>query len=135
MQEFRSYLADISRLSEALKQVGPNKCPGLDGLLYEVYLKMSHMFVPNLMDLFNHWFAQWVIPGSITKGVITLLKKGGINFWEEPDNYRAITLLNTELNILAWVLANRLQLVVSDLVGPMWREDQCKTTCSWSAEC
>ena len=29
-----------------------------------------------------------------------------------------ITLLNTELNILARVLANRLQLVISDLIGP-----------------
>ena len=51
---------------DALKQVGLNKFPGLDGLLYEVYLRMSHMFVPILTDMFNHWFAQEVIPGSIT---------------------------------------------------------------------
>ena len=35
------------------------------------------MFVPILRDMFNHWFAQGAIPGSVTKGVITLLKKGG----------------------------------------------------------
>ena len=39
-------------------------------------------------------------------------------FGGELDNYRPITLLNTELKILAWVLANRLQLVISDLIGP-----------------
>ena len=93
-QEFRDYLADFPRLGEAeaascegavtecevrsaMKQVGLNKSPGLDGLPYEVYLRMSHMFAPILTNVFNHWFAQGAIPGSITKSVITLLKKGG----------------------------------------------------------
>ena len=56
---------------------------------------MSQMFVPILTDVFNHWFAQGAIPGSITKGVITLLKKGGRYVWEDLDDYRPITLLNT----------------------------------------
>ena len=92
--EFRSYLADFPRLGvaevasckgvvtecevrDALKQVDLNKSPGLDGFPYEVYLRMSHMFVPILTDMFNHWFIQGAIPGCVTKGVITLLKKGG----------------------------------------------------------
>ena len=62
---------------DALKQVGLNRSPGLDCLPYEVDLRMSHMFVPILTDMFNYWFAQGAIPGSVTKGVITLLKKGG----------------------------------------------------------
>ena len=127
LREFRSYHADFPRLGaaeaascegvvtecevrDALKQVGLNKSPGLDGLPFEVYLRMSHMFVPILTDMFNHWFAQGAIPGSVTKGVITLLKKGGRHVWEGLDDYRPITLLNTELKILARVLANRLQL-------------------------
>ena len=61
LQEFHSYLADFPRLQEAeaagcevlvtecevrdaLKQVGFNKSPGLDGLPYEVYLRLPHMF-------------------------------------------------------------------------------------------
>ena len=135
LREFRSYLADFPRLGaaeaascegvvtecevrDALKQVGLSKSPRLDGLPYEVYLRMSHMFVPILTDMFNHWFAQGAIPGSVTKGVITLLKKGGRHVWEGLDDYKPITLLNTELKILARVLANRLQLVISDLIGP-----------------
>ena len=50
--------------------------------------------------------------------MITLLKKSGKHVWEGLDDYRPITLLNTELKILARVLANRLQLVISDLIGP-----------------
>ena len=63
-------------------------------------------------------FSRGAIPGSITKGVITLLKKDGRHVRGHLDDYRPITLLNTELKILARVLANRLQLVISDLVGP-----------------
>ena len=98
LQEFCSYLADFPRLEaakaascegvvtecevrDALKHVGLNKSPGLDGLPDEMYLRMSHMFVPILTDMFNHWFAQGAIPGSVTKGVITLLKKGGKHVW------------------------------------------------------
>ena len=71
LQEFCSYLADLPRLGAAkaaswegvvteceirdvLKQVGLNKSPGLDGLPCEVYLRLPHMFVPILMDMFNH---------------------------------------------------------------------------------
>ena len=132
LPEFRSYLTDFPRhgaaeavscegvvteceVRDALKQVGLNKSPGLDDLPNEVYLRM---FVPILTDMFNHWFAQGAIPGSITKGMITLLKKGGRHVWEGLNDYRPITLLNTELKILSRLFANRLQLVISDLIGP-----------------
>ena len=72
---------------DTLKQVGINKSPGLDGLPYEVYLRLPHMFLPILTDVLNHWFAQEAIPGSITKGVIPLLKKGGMHVWEGLDDY------------------------------------------------
>ena len=70
------------------------------------------------MDIFNRWFAQGAIPDSVNKGVVTLLKKGGRHIWEKLYDYRSITLLNTELKMLACVLANRLQLAIGDLIGP-----------------
>ena len=133
--EFRSYLADVPHLSaakptgcevvvierevrNALKQVSLNKSPRLDGWPYVVYLRLSHMFVPILTYMFNHWFAQGDDPGSVTKGVIILLKKGGRHFWEGLYNYRLISLLKTELKILVRVLVDRLQVVISDLIWP-----------------
>ena len=71
------------------------------------------MFVHILTDKFNQ-----AIPGSITNGVITLLKKGGRHVWEDLDVHSPIHLLNAELKILARVLMNRFQLVISDLIGP-----------------
>ena len=87
-QEFRSYLADLPHLwaaeaagyegvvtecevRGALKQVGLNKSPGINGLPNVVYLRLPHMFVPILTDMFNHWFAQGAISDSVTKDVIT----------------------------------------------------------------
>ena len=43
------------------------------------------------------------IPGNVTKGVITLRKKGGRHVWEELDNYWPITLLNTDLRFWPFV--------------------------------
>ena len=77
---------------DAVKQVSLNKSSGLDGLPYEMYLRMSDMFVSLQTDMFNNWFAQGAIPGSITKSLITLLKKGGKHIREDLDNYRPITL-------------------------------------------
>ena len=71
LQEFRSYLADFPRLRaaeaascegvitecevrDALKQVDLNKSPGLDGLPHEVYLRLLHMFIPILSNMFNY---------------------------------------------------------------------------------
>ena len=107
LQEFRSYLADFPlpeaagcedvitecEFRDALKQVGLSKSSGLDGLPYKVYLRLLHMFVSILTHMFNHWLAQRAIPGSVTKGVIILLKKGDWHVWEGLDDYRPITLL------------------------------------------
>ena len=63
--QFDTYLANFPRLSatevagceghikedeiqEALKSVGLDKSLGINGLPYEVYLRLSHMFVPLL---------------------------------------------------------------------------------------
>ena len=105
-------------IAMSVTQVSLNKSSGQDGLPHEVYLRMSDMFVPILTDVFKHWFAQGAIPGCVTKGVITVLKKGGKHVGEGLDDYRPITLLNTELKVLTRVLANSLQIVIYDLIGP-----------------
>ena len=46
------------------------------------------------------------------------LNKCGRHVWEGLDDYTPITLLNTELKTLARILANLLQLAISDLIGP-----------------
>ncbi|CAE1227672.1 unnamed protein product [Acanthosepion pharaonis] len=92
-EEFRSYLADFPRLSPieaascegeitedevyvVLKKVGRGKSPGLDGLPYELYLRLSHIFVPILTAVFNNWFRSGVHPQSDHQGRDHSVEKG-----------------------------------------------------------
>ena len=75
----------------------------------------------SLIDLMARYYSVdrfRAILGNVSKDVIILLKKGNRYVWEDLDDFRPITLLNTEFKILAWVLANFLQLVISDLIRP-----------------
>ena len=132
--QFDTYLADFPRLSAteaagcegrikeeeirvALKSVGLDKSPGIDGLPYEVYLRLSHMFVPLLATTYNNWMRQGTIPRRFTRGIVKLLRKnkhGG----DGISNFRPLTMLNTDLKILAKILANRLQTVLPSLICP-----------------
>ena len=114
------------KVRDPLKQDGLNKSPGLDGLQYEIYLRLSHMLVSIIL--------VWAITGYFTKVVITLLKKSSRDVWKSLGDY--ITLLNTELKILARVLANFCELLLviwserSRIT--LWKEDRSKTICIWS---
>ena len=132
--QFDTYLADFPRLSateaaecdgrikeeeirDALKSVGLDKSPGIDGLHYEVYLRLSHKFVPLLATIYNNWMRQGTIPRRFTRGIVKLLRKnkhGG----DEISNFRPLTMLNTDLKILVKILANRLQTVLPSLICP-----------------
>ena len=132
--QFDTYLVDFPRLSateaagcegrikeeeirDALKSVGLDKSPGIDGLPYEVYLRLSHMFVPLLATIYDNWMRQGTIPRCFTRGIVKLLRKnkyGG----DGISNFRPLTMLNTDLKILAKILANRLQTVLPSLICP-----------------
>lgn len=74
---------------EALKIAGSGKSPGHDGQSYELYLRLSPMFVLMLTVVFNNWFRQGSVPDRISRGAITLLKDK-YGEWE-LGNYRLIT--------------------------------------------
>ena len=133
--QFDTYLADFPRLSateaagcegrikeeeeirEALKSVGLEKSPGIDGLPYEVYFRLLHMFVPLLATIYDNWTRQGTIPRRFTRGIVKLLRKnkhGG----DRISKFRPLTMFNTDLKILAKILANRLQTVLPSVICP-----------------
>ena len=123
VQDFHSYLSDFIHLQEG-------EAASCKGVVTECSLWFVEAHWPQqiartrwfiqrslleaathvcLTGMFNHWFAQGWLPGSINKGMITLLKKGDRHIWRDLNNYKPITLLN---------LASHLQLIISDLIGP-----------------
>ena len=145
VQEFCSYLADFPRLQEAevasceglvteckvrdaLKKVSLNKSPGLDGWPYKVFFRLLHVCAYS-NEYVQPLVCPGAIPGSVTKGMITLLKKGGRHVWEDLDDYRAHNKFWPE----SWQTVCSLSLAIwSDLSRTtLWREGQFKTTCTW----
>ena len=91
------------RIKEEIREV--LKSPGIDGLPYEVYLRLSHIFVPLLATIYDNWMRQDSISRRFTRGIVKLLRKnnrGG----DGISNFRPLTMLNTDLKILAKILAD-----------------------------
>ena len=60
---------------QALKTVKTDETPEVDGLLIEMCLRMSPMFVPLLMAVCNNWMKQGTIPQRFTRGIVKFLRK------------------------------------------------------------
>ena len=106
----------ITEFNQAVKKLKQNKSPGLDGIVPEFYKE----FWPNIkniyMDMVNETFINGKLPQSLTKAIITLIYKKG-----DPKllkNYRPISLTNYDYKLIAFVLANRLQNVIKDIIHP-----------------
>lgn len=76
------------------------------------------MVIPLLALVLNEWMKNGGIPERFIGGVIKLLCKNKNKHGRDGiDNFRLLTMLNSKLKILAKVLANRLQAVLSSLIG------------------
>ncbi|XP_063806456.1 uncharacterized protein LOC134984922 [Pseudophryne corroboree] len=136
--EIEAYLADISlpRLSQdatafldspltltevesAINSFPGGKTPGLDGVPLELYKKHLSFYGPKLLTLYNTLFVQGRLPDSMAEALIIVLLKPD----KDPtrvESYRPISLLTTDIKILAKILATRLSEVILQLI----HEDQ-----------
>lgn len=102
----------------AVKKLKKNKSPGIDGLPSEFYLKfwddISHLIV----NSFNESFENGELSNTQKMSVISLIFKKDNRALLK--NYRPISLSNYDYKILAFILAERLQSVISKIIS----EDQ-----------
>ena len=100
---------------KAVLSMQNNKAPGCDGLSSEFY----KCFWPDIKDMLieslNEGYTQGGLSESQRQGILTLLFKKGDR--KILDNWRPISLLNTDYKILARVLSQRLQRVIQKIIS------------------
>ena len=105
----------MDEIYEALKKTKNGGAPGFTGLTFEFYKVFWGKLKHAILACFNYSFEINRLPGSLTKGVISLLPKG-----DKPrnkiENYRPITLLDSLYKILSKVIASRINIVLPKII-------------------
>ena len=110
-------LVTFDECSKALSKMRNSSSPGLDGLTTEFYKFFWQKIGIILVKSFNESYENGMLSYTQRQGVITLLHKGKELDKGKLNNWRPITLLNTDYKILAKVLSERLGLVIQKLVN------------------
>jgi len=91
---------------------GRKKAPENDGLGREIYSHNWAILKDDLFEVINQVFWTGNISQQQKRGEVVFLPKAHGN--QTPEDYRHITLLNSDYNILARIIAQRLRPVLAD---------------------
>uniref|UniRef100_A0A803J2H9 Reverse transcriptase domain-containing protein n=1 Tax=Xenopus tropicalis TaxID=8364 RepID=A0A803J2H9_XENTR len=108
---------NLEEVTKAIDSFPNGKSPGPDGLPIEWYKTNKDIVAPQLCNLYNMITQGAHLPESMRMATITLILKQG-KPPERCESYRPISLLNSDVKILAKVLANRLKTVIELLIHP-----------------
>ena len=105
----------LQEITHVIKHLKLNKSPGGDGLSAEFYQTFVEDLAPFLLKLFLESVEQGALPPTLTQGLITLIPKPKKDHLL-IDNWRPISLLNTDYKVFASVLAKRLKNVLDPII-------------------
>ena len=105
-------------IGEALKGLNNGSAPGADGLTSSFYKFFWSRIKTIVQKSINLAFVNGEMSTSQKKAIVTLIHKGKDLPKEDLNNWRPISLTNTDYKIMAKAIANRLSKVINKLIEP-----------------
>jgi hypothetical protein len=110
----------------AIKQGKPNKAPRRDGICLEFCKHKWETTKQDLLDIMNDMYREGKITYQQKYGIIVCIPKQGNPTC--PEDYRPLSLLNTDYKLLTRIIANRLRIWMKDILHPAHHFAPSETT-------
>ena len=107
----------LDECKNVLETFQENKSPGEDGFTVEFYKCFFDLVGSYLLESLNAGYEVGKLSISQRRGVITLIPKADSDLLD-LQNWRPITLLNTDYKIASKALARRIETILPNLVHP-----------------
>ncbi|XP_059650666.1 uncharacterized protein LOC132296483 [Cornus florida] len=105
----------VEEIKRVVMAFSPDKAPGPDGFPARFFQKFWHIVGTDLINAIAFFFNATVMPMGINFTFLALIPKQ--NHGDKVENYRPIAVCNLSYKIIYKILANRLSVVLPNIVG------------------